>query len=207
MSSLEDKVAIIRADLYYHDRTCTADYWSFTLEHAHALTLILGALAALTDGPIVEIGTDSGMGTLALSHGGLLAGNRKIHTFDIDEKKLERAKKRLELFDITHVNWHRDTSDALASKVKEKVALAFIDGDHSYQGAYRDICNVTACLASSGVVLLHDVCQPGHPEFDKFPLSQTGVYHALVAFCGENPDWCWHPLWKSGYALLFRRKT
>ncbi len=45
--------------------------------------------------------------------------------------------------------------------------FAFIDGDHSYEGAKRDYCLIRACMADRGVVCFHDY-QRSFPGVIKF---------------------------------------
>lgn len=62
------------------------------------------------------------------------------------------------------LNIHRD----------ESIDLAFIDGDHSYEGALKDLDTVLPKMKKGGVILCHD-CRPG-----------SDVSKALREFCVKN---------------------
>ena len=62
------------------------------------------------------------------------------------------------------LNIHRD----------ESIDLAFIDGDHSYEGALKDLTTVLPKMKKDGVILCHD-CRPGND-----------VSKALREFCMKN---------------------
>lgn len=62
------------------------------------------------------------------------------------------------------LNIHRD----------ESIDLAFIDGDHSYEGALKDLNTVLPKMKKDGVILCHD-CRPG-----------SDVSNALREFCMKN---------------------
>ena len=62
------------------------------------------------------------------------------------------------------LNIHRD----------ESIDLAFIDGDHSYEGALKDLNTVLPKMKKNGVILCHD-CRPG-----------SDVSKALREFCMKN---------------------
>lgn len=44
----------------------------------------------------------------------------------------------------------------------ESIDLAFIDGDHTYEGALKDFRNVYPLMKKGGIILAHD-CQPNSP--------------------------------------------
>jgi predicted O-methyltransferase YrrM len=62
------------------------------------------------------------------------------------------------------LNIHRD----------ESIDLAFIDGDHTYEGALKDLDTVLPKMKKDGVILCHD-CRPG-----------SDVSKALREFCMKN---------------------
>ena len=62
------------------------------------------------------------------------------------------------------LNIHRD----------ESIDLAFIDGDHTYEGALKDLDTVLPKMKKGGVILCHD-CRPG-----------SDVSKALREFCMKN---------------------
>jgi predicted O-methyltransferase YrrM len=55
--------------------------------------------------------------------------------------------------------------------------LITVDGDHSEEGASRDILDVLPYLSIGGMIVFDDICHPSHPEL-------LGVWNKLI---GENP--------------------
>lgn len=53
----------------------------------------------------------------------------------------------------------RMTSDEFFAQNKNTYDIIFIDGDHIYEQAYRDIRNALDCLNPGGTVVVHD-CNP-----------------------------------------------
>jgi predicted O-methyltransferase YrrM len=51
--------------------------------------------------------------------------------------------------------------------------LMTVDGDHSMEGATRDLCDVLPRLNVGGAIVFDDVCHPAHPELAK-------VWHDVV---------------------------
>ena len=62
------------------------------------------------------------------------------------------------------LNIHRD----------ESIDLAFIDGDHSFEGALKDLNAILPKMKKDGIILCHD-CRPG-----------SDVSNALRDFCVKN---------------------
>tara|TARA_R110000823_G_scaffold27693_3_gene80849 strand:- start:215 stop:607 length:393 start_codon:yes stop_codon:yes gene_type:complete len=62
------------------------------------------------------------------------------------------------------LNIHRD----------ESIDLAFIDGDHSFEGALKDLNAILPKMKKDGIILCHD-CRPG-----------GDVSNALRDFCVKN---------------------
>jgi len=55
----------------------------------------------------------------------------------------------------------------------ETFDLITVDGDHSTEGAVRDLCDVLPRLNVGGAIVFDDVCHPEHPELGK-------VWHDIV---------------------------
>jgi hypothetical protein len=74
----------------------------------------------------------------------------------------------------------------------ESIDLAFIDGDHSYEGALKDFRNIYPLMKKGGIILAHD-CKIGDPplraiqtfaaekgiQFEVFPYT-TGMARIIV---------------------------
>lgn len=67
-----------------------------------------------------------------------------------------------------------DSAYTLGIHDPESIDLAFIDGDHSHEGALKDFRNVYPLMKNGGVILAHD-CQRG-----------AGAFTALIEFAKES---------------------
>ena len=67
-----------------------------------------------------------------------------------------------------------DSAYTLNNHRDESIDLAFIDGDHTYEGALKDLDTVLPKMKKGGVILCHD-CRPG-----------SDVSKALREFCMKN---------------------
>lgn len=67
-----------------------------------------------------------------------------------------------------------DSAYTLNIHKDESIDLAFIDGDHSYEGALKDLTTVLPKMKKDGIILCHD-CRPGND-----------VSKALREFCVKN---------------------
>lgn len=134
-------------------------------EVQHLLRL---AKAVPENGVIVEIGSCTGRSTCALGAGsdpsvevyavdcwdlgtdGLMSMPLLEKTFhqNIEEMGLTEKVTAIKGFsEQVSTTWHPE----------KKIDLLFIDGDHSYEGALRDLQCWTPFLSKSAVVALHDV--------------------------------------------------
>lgn len=68
---------------------------------------------------------------------------------------------------------------------KGEIDLLFIDGDHTYEGAARDIQAWTPHVKLGGFVLFHDVAQPTNssPHYLHFEVTR-----AITKWLGENTE-------------------
>ena len=62
----------------------------------------------------------------------------------------------------------------LARNPDESFDLITVDGDHTPEGAVKDLCDVLPRLKIGGAIVFDDVCHPIHPELGK-------VWHDVVA--------------------------
>lgn len=81
----------------------------------------------------------------------------------------------------------RATSDAALPKLPPDLktagcGLIFVDGDHSYEGAKRDLVNYYPLLSTGGVMAVHDV----------FDLGWKGVGQAVEEFIGPGMSVFYH---------------
>lgn len=70
----------------------------------------------------------------------------------------------------------RGDSDMMAEEVRdESLTLLYVDGDHSYEGVFRDLRAWTPKVRRGGFVALHDYLNPNY-----------GVMSAVKDFCGDR---------------------
>ena len=143
-------------------------------------------------GVYVETGSYLGLSATLISAG---IGDGKIYCHDlwVDtedwDKVLEDSippPKVDGIYDKFKANMARNTLNDIVTPVRgdskktlhihkdESVDFCFIDGDHSFEGAYTDMCILWNKLKPGGTMLGHD-CVPGDPVDD-----------ALKKFCEER---------------------
>lgn len=71
------------------------------------------------------------------------------------------------------------TSDEFFASTQERFGVIFVDGDHSYEQAARDIANAVRVMERGGAVIVHDV-NPERPE-QAVPEKPAGGR----SWCGE----------------------
>lgn len=73
---------------------------------------------------------------------------------------------------------HRMTSDEFFAENEQTFDLVFIDGHHSEEQAYADLCNALKCLNDGGVITMHDVYPPSEWYLPNHRCG--GVYKAFI---------------------------
>lgn len=109
---------------------------------------------------VIEIGRWLGGSTVLLaaaanrSGGKLVSIDLKVKAPDYaDDKLIEDLLKKLGLSNVRMVVGNSRDFDPQVS-----VDLAFIDGDHSYEGAKQDFENLTRYMSPGADILFHDSC-------------------------------------------------
>jgi predicted O-methyltransferase YrrM len=146
--------------------------------------LLLHALARNTrPRTVIETGTYIGISTIWLAAG--LGADAMLHAFDRflpirrdqwhdDEQltgRVEAVAASIERAGLAgRVRLHRGDSSFEVRRMHEPlraggVQLAFIDGDHSIDGAWLDLLAIEPVLSTGGYVVLHDVF-PEHSGYD-----------------------------------------
>lgn len=116
---------------------------------------IYGLTALLRPKTIVEIGTNTGVSSivmaLALKENNI---DGKIYTFDISREWLDIAWKQIKEMNLgMYINgWLGDSTNAKNLNIRE-YDLAFIDGDHTYEGVKKDFDNLKH---KAKYILFHD---------------------------------------------------
>ena len=217
MTRLEDLVDLVLADIGT-DAVCT-DYRGNPPEFAYAYAHLLSGLAAIAQGTIVEIGTERGLGTMALAYGSMLSHcvhktfPQPLTTFEINEHHQRRTRSVLEKFaeDLGPITYVNSPVAARPDLLPEAIGLAFVDGDHSYEQAKADLSAVERKLGAYGKILLHDYHGPeSAAENLKYG---NGVTYAVAEFLHVRTADVEYPVGKpvwsavcpgSGFVLLSR---
>jgi len=63
--------------------------------------------------------------------------------------------------------------------------LYLVDGDHSYEGALRDMVNGLPLMKKGGIIAVHDI-DTGVPVAEATPDHPSPVYEAFMDFVSEN---------------------
>ena len=189
----------------------------------HALVRNLRPRVAL------EIGTFMGVSTIWIASAlienrssgpGTLAG--VLHSFDdfgpiqkgpwrdqeLTENRLDLVRRRLTEAGVAEVvTLHKGDSSTGVARTRERlmdlggVQLAFIDGDHSFQGVCKDLWAVEPVLSTGGHVILHDTfpeqcaCDGPRQLIDRIQSVATGLYEVCELYLGG---------WNYGMAVLRR---
>lgn len=124
---------------------------------------LYGLICLLQPTTILEIGTNTGVSAIvmakALQDLNIIKG--KIVTIDPDNNSLAKAIEQFKEFNISNyieiipLNSHEGISKALESNTFD---VAFIDGDHSYEGVKSDYLMLKHHVP---YLLFHDTSSPG----------------------------------------------
>jgi predicted O-methyltransferase YrrM len=88
---------------------------------------------------------------------------------------------------------HKTVPDYLDQNPNQFFDLITVDGDHSEQGARKDLNNVIPRLKVGGVLVFDDICHPKHPYL-------ADVWQSTVA---HNPLFCTWEFTELGYGVGF----
>ena len=115
-------------------------------------------------GNLFEIGTFQGKSAILL---GLLANNEKVGLCDIfrTQKDKEAVIKHINVFfkDQGFIEiYHKSSNDLLDSEFNN-CRLFHIDGDHSYEQAYKDLKLASKLIIEQGIIIVDDFFNIDHP--------------------------------------------
>ena len=156
---------------------------------------------ALGPEQVVEVGTYAGGTAVAWARALAESGRGNLHCIDNDSysqgtyptttkenlRKAGLAEKRVTL----HSGDSKKLVPQLGRRMKGRMDVYLVDGDHTYEGALADIAGGLPMLKKGGYLLVHDVdrrrrmdeATPEHPE---------PVYEAFMKVIADNgfEDWC-----------------
>ncbi len=93
-------------------------------------------------------------------------------------------------FASTGKGMHRVTSDAFFARYNDHVDMIFIDGDHSYQQATKDLEAALKHLNKGGIVVMHDTC----PRNEEYATEAWcgGVYRVISDLANSRRKLNWY---------------
>lgn len=92
------------------------------------------------------------------------------------EKNMAEAVAKMSKHPFERFSFLRGDSDIMAEDVEDgELSLLYIDGDHSYEGCFRDLRAWVPKVKRGGFVALHDYLNENY-----------GVKKAVQAFCAGN---------------------
>jgi predicted O-methyltransferase YrrM len=175
-----------------------------TWRYADIVTVLLGLAETLKPRRYLEVGVRRGRSACAVAS---LAPACDLFLFDMwiqDYAGMENpgpALVRAELARVGHRgrcdfvdgNSHETLPRYFAANPSAVFDLITIDGDHSDEGASRDLCDVLPRLAVGGAVVFDDVSHPAHPGL-------SAVWHRLVGQDSRFSAWSFDEV---GYGVAF----
>lgn len=96
--------------------------------------------------------------------------------FDKFSSNTKEYKDRIKVYKSLSFNIHDSFKD-------NSIDLLFIDGDHSYDGVYKDIIYYHSKLKPGGIILGHDY---PHPMVERFNFN--GLMHCVNGLVRDRPD-------------------
>jgi predicted O-methyltransferase YrrM len=159
------------------------------LSEKEARFLMAAAVLAPANGANIEIGSFKGRSTIALAYVARLFNLGRIVAIDphtspsITDPDLRGASSSYSEFVdnldaagvADMVESHRCYSQDFAKTWSGPIRLLWIDGDHTYEGAKRDLDLFVPHLAPGGVVLMHDVLGTHYGSLRVFTEHVLGV--------------------------------
>lgn len=162
---------------------------------------ILYRVARALGGPIVEVGTGSGVSTAYLAAGSARTGGGPMVTLELDPTLAERAQYRLRESNFTEVTVRQgDQADHLPDiLIQMRPALVHLDSDHRHDNTVALLDDVAAIGPGPTVVCLDDIrwsremeevwaglLSGAHGTTHAFDLDLWGV----VVLSASSPDKC-----------------
>ncbi|MGQ0650549.1 MAG: class I SAM-dependent methyltransferase [Gemmatimonadaceae bacterium] len=187
------------------------------LSDREARFLFLAAALGPASGDVLEIGSFKGRSTVALAAGVRLRGSGMVHAVDPHtapsptDPDLQGLASSWEAFSrsiesaglSSHVKAHRSFSQDIAPGFTARLRVLWIDGDHTTEGARRDLRLFVPFLERGAIVAMHDVLGTWEGSLRVFCDDVLGSDDFGVAgFCGSIGWAQYRP--NAGHALSYR---
>jgi predicted O-methyltransferase YrrM len=148
------------------------------------------------DGPIVELGTRTGVSTRAFL-AAIEGSEKELWSVDIQRAQVPD-------WWFQNAQWNFLQSDSVAKVAQEwipqEIGLLFIDSSHEYELTIRELHLYVPRVRPDGVVLMHDV--RWLPPGQSLPEPGGPVKDALDNFCADTGrEWEVRYGWHNGYGL------
>lgn len=155
------------------------------LKHSRILPRREDILPLMPKGGVcAEVGTQAGdFAKLILS----ILQPAKLHIFDMDFSVFDQASFQPAIQQGMVELHDGDSSSLLATQPDASFDFIYIDGDHSYEGAVRDLEQAALKIKPDGWIVCND-----YTMYSPLEKSKYGVYRAVNEFC-----------WKHGYEIAY----
>lgn len=146
-------------------------YWGESWDYIDSLTVLYSVSEILKPENYLEIGVRRGrsMAVVAKAHPDVNIYGIDLwipHYAGLENPGPEFVKNNLKLFHRGNLNLISGNSHEEVPKLKKlkiQFDLVFVDGDHSFSGAFRDLINVAPLVKPGGVIVFDDINHPLHP--------------------------------------------
>jgi predicted O-methyltransferase YrrM len=202
--AIDDVVDQQRRDVVAGGRL-VANWYQFTQsalrEYCHLLSALASSSHYATGLPILEVGTEYGLSTLAMAHGLQCSPVPLVHTWELDAARWSMTQTRFNRLGAQKVIASHVGRLDVSSLKPASYAMVYVDGDHSYLGCLKDLNDVCGAIHPRGVILCHDSLWEDHPDWNP---ERNGVRQAIAMFLNNRSEWMAMQL--DGFALLQRKQ-
>lgn len=173
----------VTGQLSNHPEAAGESSWG-TRNILHAFILSMRPKVVLEVGALIgSMSVVIGSALRANNFGKLFCLDPASHTFPILQEHVEAAG----LDEWVRPLKMKSTDLALPGFLGEPVDMAFLDANHAYTHARRDLEIIDALLAPGGVIFLDDTGTGRSADID--PEGRGGVRQALLDFASNHPDY------------------
>ncbi len=155
------------------------------LQHSRILPSREHILPLLPKGGIAaEVGTQTGNFAKLIRS---VVKPARLHLYDLDFSVFDHASFQPAVEQGLVVLHHGDSASLLATMPDQHFDFIYIDGDHSFEGAARDLAQAGRTIKPDGVIVCND-----YTIYSPLEKSPYGVYRAVNEFC-----------WKHGFEIVY----